>query len=154
MDLIEYFSTNHASLLFLLAGVTLVIELTIMGLSGLLLFFSIGCFITALLTHFGIISGWESEVFSVGIFSCLSAVLLWKPLKNFQSKDIPTDNSSDMSGREVSCAEAITKMNGAIRYSGINWPARLHSSAEVEIINEGDFCTIVKVDGNIMLVKP
>ncbi len=72
MDFIHYFSSNHASLLFLIAGITLVLELAVMGLSGLLLFFSIGCFITATLTHFGIISGWESEVYSVVIYTSLT----------------------------------------------------------------------------------
>jgi membrane protein implicated in regulation of membrane protease activity len=153
MDFIHYFSSNHASLLFLIAGITLVLELAVMGLSGLLLFFSIGCFITATLTHFGIISGWESEVFSVGIFTILTALLLWKPLKRFQEKGVPQDNSSDMTGREVPCAESISKTQGAIRYSGINWPARLDASANVDIINEGDMCVIVNVDGNIMLVE-
>jgi membrane protein implicated in regulation of membrane protease activity len=153
MDIINYFSSNHASLLFAIAGVALVLELAVMGLSGLLLFFSIGCFITATLTHFGIISGWESEVFSVGLFSCITALLLWKPLKRFQEKGVPQDNSSDMTGREVPCAETINKTQGAIRYSGINWPARLDSSAKVSEIAEGELCVIVNVDGNVMLVK-
>lgn len=152
MDLMHYFSSNHANLLFLIAGITLVLELAVMGLSGLLLFFSIGCFITGILTHFGILSGWESEVFSVGLFSCLTALLLWKPLKQFQSKNVPQDTSSDMAGREVACAENISKTQGAIRYSGINWPARLDASANVDAIAEGELCVIVSVDGNIMLV--
>lgn len=152
MDLLEYFSANHASLLFLIAGIAFVIELAVMGLSGLVLFFAIGCFITAVLTHYGILNGWESEVFSVGLFSCLAAMLLWKPLKNFQTKAIPLDSSSDMAGREVPCSEAIDKTGGAIRYSGINWPARLDTSSEATQINEGDQCVIVSVDGNVMLV--
>jgi membrane protein implicated in regulation of membrane protease activity len=154
MDIIEYFSSNHANLLFLIAGITLVLELAVMGLSGLLLFFSIGCFITAILTHFGIISGWESEVFSVGLWTCIAALLLYKPLKNFQSREVPPDNSSDMTGREVVCAESVTRTQGAIRYSGINWPARLASTVEIAEINEGELCVITNVDGNIMIVQP
>lgn len=153
MDIFTYFSDNHASLLFLLAGIAFMIELTVMGLSGLVLFFAIGCFITGILTYMGVLHSWESEVFSVGLLSCLAAAILWKPLKRFQSKDIPNDTSSDMAGREVPCAETITKKGGAIRYSGINWPARLHSSCSLDEIKEGEPCVIVKVDGNIMMVN-
>ncbi|MFT5422000.1 MAG: hypothetical protein ACI9D5_002766 [Candidatus Endobugula sp.] len=152
MDLIDYFSANHSSLLFLIAGIAFVIELAVMGLSGLLLFFAIGCFITAILTYYGVLNGWESEAFSVGLLSCLAAMLLWKPLKNFQTKAIPLDNSSDMAGREVPCSESITRSGGAIRYSGINWPARLDTSCAATQIDVGDQCVIVSVDGNVMLV--
>jgi membrane protein implicated in regulation of membrane protease activity len=152
MDLIDYFSANHASLWFLIAGIAFVIELAVMGLSGLVLFFAIGCFITAILTYFGVLNGWESEVFSVGLLSCLAAMALWKPLKRFQTKTIPLDNSSDMAGREVPCSESINKSGGAIRYSGINWPARLDASSDATQINAGDQCVIVSVDGNVMLV--
>ncbi len=153
MDLIEYFSNNHASLLFLLAGIAFVVELTVMGLSGLILFFAIGCFITGVLTHFGVISGWESEVFSVGLLTFISALLLWKPLTRFQAREIPKDESSDMTGREVVCAETINKAGGSIRYSGINWPARIDPDTDSDIINNGETCIITRVDGNIMLVK-
>lgn len=152
MDIISYFSDNHASLLFLLAGIAFVIELTVMGLSGLVLFFAIGCFITGILTYTGVLNSWEAEVFSVGLLSSLAALILWKPLKRFQSKAVPTDESSDMSGRQVPCAEAITVSGGAIRYSGINWPARLDPSSNVDAIEQGEHCVITKVDGNVMLV--
>jgi membrane protein implicated in regulation of membrane protease activity len=152
MDIITYFSENHASLLFLLAGIAFVVELTVMGLSGLVLFFAIGCFVTGILTYMGVLNSWEAEVFSVGILSCTAALILWKPLKRFQSKAIPIDESSDMTGREVACAETITTTGGAIRYSGINWPARLESSGEGDTINPGDLCVIVKTDGNMMIV--
>ena len=153
MDIISYFSDNHASLLFLLAGIAFVIELTVMGLSGLVLFFAIGCFITGILTYTGVLNSWEAEVFSVGLLSSLSALILWKPLKRFQSKAIPVDESSDMTGRTVTSPEDVTLKGGAIRYSGINWPARLDPSCTQDIAS-GEPCVIVQVDGTTMIVKP
>ena len=41
MDIISYFSENHAHLFYLMAGISFVIELTILGLSGPLLFFRV-----------------------------------------------------------------------------------------------------------------
>ncbi len=154
MGIMEYFADNHASLLFLLAGLALVLELTVMGLSGLLLFFGIGCFLTAILSYMGVLTAWEAEVLSVGILSSLSAKLLWQPLRRFQSKEVPVDESSDMSGRQVKCAQTITHAGGAIRHSGIDWPARLDSNSQSDSIEQGETCVIVSVDGNIMVVKP
>ena len=152
MDIIQYFSDNHASLLFLLAGIAFVIELAIMGLSGFVLFFAIGCFITGILSYAGILGGWESEAFSVGVLSCISALILWKPLKRFQSKKIPVDTSSDLIGREVTCKKEINLSEGIVRHSGIDWHARLDPLGDRIVINKGELCRIVKTDGTILIV--
>ena len=152
MDIIQYFSDNHASLLFLLAGIAFVIELAVMGLSGFVLFFAIGCFITGILSYTGILGGWESEVFSVGVLSCISALILWKPLKRFQSKEIPADTSSDLIGREVTCKKEINLSEGIVRHSGIDWQARLDPLGDRIVINKGELCRIVKTDGTMLLV--
>jgi len=152
VDIIQYFSDNHASLLFLLAGIAFVIELAIMGLSGFVLFFAIGCFLTGLLTYTGVLTGWEGEVFSVGAIGCISALLLWKPLKRFQSKEVPTDNSSDLIGREVTCKADINRTEGVVRHSGIDWQARSNPLDNSSSIKQGELCRIVKIDGTILIV--
>ncbi len=152
MDIIQYFSDSHASLLFLLAGIALVIELAVMGLSGFVLFFAIGCFITGLLSYAGILTGWESEAFSVGVFSCIAALILWKPLRRFQSKAIPVDTSSDLIGREVICKTEVNLSGGMVRHSGIDWLARLDPLGDRIVINHGELCRIVKIDGTMLIV--
>ncbi len=154
MDIIQYFSDNHASLLFLLAGIAFIIELAVMGLSGFVLFFAIGCFLTGLLTYAGILTSWESEAFSVGAISCISALLLWKPLKRFQSKEIPVDSSSDLIGREVTCKADINRAEGVVRHSGVDWQARLNPLNSEALIKQGEPCRIVKIDGTILIVEP
>ena len=153
MDIINYFSNNHASLLFLIAGIAFVIELAILGLSGFLLFFAIGSMLTGFISYFGIISGWQVETFSVGILSGLSALLLWKPLKRFQYRKVPLDQSSDLIGREVQCIEPINNITGKVRYSGINWSAKLLSEDNNDTINKGDVCVIKKIEGTTLFVK-
>jgi membrane protein implicated in regulation of membrane protease activity len=152
VDIIQYFSENHASLLFLLAGIAFVIELAVIGLSGFVLFFAIGCFITGLLSYAGILTGWESEAFSVGVFSCISALILWKPLRRFQSKAIPVDTSSDLIGREVICKTEVNLSGGMVRHSGIDWLARLDPLGDRIVINHGELCRIVKIDGTMLIV--
>ena len=152
MDLIYYFSENHAQLFFLIAIVSFIIELTVMGMSGPLLFFAIGTLITAILSSLGIIAGWEVELFSLGLITAITAAVLWRPLKNFQNRGDGTDNSSDMIGLTVPCVAEVTAVDGSIRYSGINWKARLDKQ-QSQSIPEGAMCKISAVDGNVMVVR-
>ena len=113
----------------------------------------IASLVTALLISVGLISGWEVEILVVGVLTVLIALLLWKPLKKFQNSGGGADTSSDMIGREVKVSKDITAEGGAIRYSGIDWQARLDASANEAFIAAGEQCIIASVNGNIMLVK-
>ena len=152
-SLAEYFLQNHDKLLYLIAGLSSVLELTIMGLSGPLLFFSISCGITGLLVSIGLITGWEFEVLTVGILSLVCALILWGPLKKFQGPTRVSDTSSDMIGQIVPVSEKVTINGGSIRHSGINWQARLDDSSTVESLEQESRVEICAVDGNVMLVK-
>jgi hypothetical protein len=125
-----------------------------MGLSGPLLFFAIASVITGFLINIGLIEGWAMEVLVAGILSGVIAVLMWKPLKNLQNTRSKTDQSSDMIGLQVTVANDISKATGSIRYSGINWNARLADEVDVEIIDQNQLCEIVAITGTTMLVKP
>lgn len=149
----EYFLENPAYLWYLIAGIAFVLELSVMGLSGPLLFFAIASLITGILVNVGLFIGWPIEVLSVGILTALIAVILWKPLKAFQNSKDKTDNSSDMVGLNVPASSDITISSGTIRYSGIDWQARLVDDATVDLINNQSQCQIVAITGNIMLVK-
>jgi membrane protein implicated in regulation of membrane protease activity len=149
----EYFLENPDSLWYLIAGISFVIELSIMGLSGPLLFFAMASLLTGILVGIGLIDGWQSEIVSVGLLSAFIAFILWKPLKQFQNTKSNTDNSSDMIGLKVPASSEINASSGTIRYSGINWQARLADEANVELISEKNLCQIVAITGNTMLVK-
>lgn len=151
--LVDYFLQNHDKLLYLIAGVSLVIELSVMGMSGPLLFFAIACGLTGVFSGMGWITSWEYEVLSVGVLSIITTLLLWKPLKQFQGVDKVKDTSSDMIGQVVPVSEVVTKAGGSIRHSGINWQARLDGSAGAESLDEGTRVEICAVDGNVMIVK-
>lgn len=154
MDIANYFASNHHHVYFLIAGIAFVIELTVMGLSGPLFFFALAAFITGILSSMGVISGWETEIFSLGIITALIAALLWKPLKNFQKKGSGVDTSSDMIGQQVPSSSVIDATSGSIRFSGINWNARLDPSAGIEQIAASEMCTITGMQGNVAIVLP
>ena len=121
----QYFLENPAHLWYLIAGISFIIELSIMGLSGPLLFFALGSLVTGILVSLNFVDGWQSEVLTVGLLTALIAAILWKPLKKLQNSKGKTDNSSDMVGLIVPASSEITFISGSIRYSGIDWQARL-----------------------------
>lgn len=149
----EYLLNNHDKLLFVIAAISLLVELTIIGLSGPLLFFSIGCALTGALVSLNVINGWELEVLMVGLFSLFSAVVLWKPLKRFQGNTVVKDQSSDLIGQTVVVSETVTVIAGSVRHSGINWTARLDDKSSETEINAGTRVLITGVNGNIIIVN-
>jgi hypothetical protein len=150
----QYLLDNHDHLWFLISGLAFILELSVMGLSGPLLFFALAALATGLLVSMGMISGWEAEFLAVGILSALIALVLWKPLKRFQNDKPTTDNSSDMIGLKLAVSTEITSLTGTVRYSGINWNARLADSGDQISLPVNSQCEIVAILGNTMLVKP
>lgn len=150
---IDYLFYHHDKLLYLIAGGSLLIELTLIGLSGSLLFFAIGCALTGVLVSLNILSSWEMELLFVGLFTLLSSIIMWKPLKRFQGSGKVDDSSSDMIGKMVTVSKTLNKQGGSIRFSGINWTARLAQDSNDTSIAVGELVKIHGVDGNIMIIK-
>ena len=69
----QYFLDNPAHLWFVIAGLSFVIELSIMGLSGPLLFFAIACLATGILVSLGYVNGWQSEILAVGLLTAVTS---------------------------------------------------------------------------------
>jgi hypothetical protein len=149
----QYFFENHEHLWYLIAGLSFLVELSIMGMSGPLFFFAIASLIIGVLVSFGIVGGWQSEILTVGLLTGIIAIALWKPLKRLQNSKSATDNSSDMIGLLVIASSDINKISGSIRYSGIDWQARLADNCTAEFIPDASQCKIVAISGNTMLVK-
>jgi membrane protein implicated in regulation of membrane protease activity len=152
-SVIDYLFSNHDKLLYLIAGVSLLIELTLIGLSGPLLFFAVGCALTGILVSLNLISTWEIELLFVGVFTLLCSLIMWKPLKQFQGNGQISDSSSDMIGQTVNVSETVTHATGTVRHSGINWTARLSQDCSVESIATGQAVKICAINGNILIVK-
>lgn len=150
----ESFAGHHYLIWYALAGICFMIELGVMGLSGPLLFFGLASIFTGVLVHVGLVEAWQNQVLTVGILTAIITVLLWKPLKKVQNTRGKTDDSSDMIGIQVPVIDDITGTEGTIRYSGVNWHARLADDAEVDVIKNNKICLIVAVTGTTMLVKP
>ena len=149
----ELLFENHANLLYLIGAVALIVELTIMGLSGALLFFALGCISTGILISLGVVTTWQYEILSVGLITAVWAAILWLPLKKLQGNGKTLDTSSDMIGLTVIVSEVVTNNSGSIRYSGINWQAKRYQQSEPTNIEIGTSVTIRGVEGTVMLVE-
>ena len=57
-----------------------------------------------------------------------------------------------MIGLSALCTVEVTPISGAIKYSGLNWNAKLDNT-QTENISPGSLCKITTVGGNTMIVK-
>lgn len=151
--LINYFSLHQDHFLYALAGACLLLEMSVLGMSGPLLFVALACVVTGILVSLQLIQGWELELLSVGVLSALGAALLWKPLKKFQNAKIAPDTSSDMIGRDLPVTLPVTHSEGRVAYSGIEWQARLAASCQ-QPIAVASRARVVAVDGSLLIVMP
>jgi membrane protein implicated in regulation of membrane protease activity len=132
---------NLAESLFILGILLLVIEVAVLGFSTFVLFF-VGCgaVITAGLLYVGIIPDTGlAAMFSMGLLTALSAVLLWKPLKNMQKNVDTTPAKGDLVGHSFVLVEDVApELSPEYHYSGIDWKLKasehLVAGTQVEVI--------------------
>ncbi len=148
----EYFTQHPDYFFYALAGICLLVELSLLGMSGPLLFVAIGSVITGALMTLGIIHSFGIALVALGVISLGSAAILWKPLKKLQNKEVGPETSSDMVGKIVPVTARITQADGRVSYSGVEWLARLDSSSS-EPIEPERRVQVTSVDGTILVVK-
>lgn len=148
----EYFTQHQDYFFYALAGVCLIVELSLLGMSGPLLFVALGSVITGVLISLGIIHGFSIALVVLAGVSLASAALLWGPLKKLQNKEVGPETSSDMVGKVVPVTARITQADGRVSYSGVEWLARLDSSSS-EPIEAESRVKVTSVDGTILVVR-
>ena len=148
----EYFTQHQDYFFYALAGVCLIVELSLLGMSGPLLFVALGSVITGVLMSLGIIHSFGIALVTLGGVSLASAALLWGPLKRLQNKEVGPETSSDMVGKVIPVTARITQTDGRVSYSGVEWLARLDSSSS-EPIEAESRVKVTSVDGTILMVK-
>jgi hypothetical protein len=117
-------NNNLAESLLILGILLLATEVVVLGFSTFVLFF-VGCaaVVTAGLVYVGIIPDTMlAAMFSIGLLTALSAVLLWKPLKGIQTDVDTTKVKSDLVGHRFVLVEDVApELSPEHHYSGINW---------------------------------
>lgn len=151
--MIEFFAQHHDYLFYALAGICLLIELSLLGMSGPLLFVALGSVLTGICISVGLIHSFSVAIVLLAGLSVASAALLWGPLKKMQNKEVGPEVSSDMVGKILLVTARVTHLDGRVSYSGVEWLARLDSSSNEPVEAENQV-QVTSVDGTILLVKP
>jgi hypothetical protein len=148
----EYFTQHQDYFFYALAGICLLVELSLLGMSGPLLFVALGSVITGVLISLGIIHNFNIALVVLAGISVASAALLYSPLKKLQNKEVGLETSSDMVGKVLPVTARITQADGRVSYSGVEWLARLDGSNN-EAIEAESRVEVTSVDGTILVVR-
>jgi membrane protein implicated in regulation of membrane protease activity len=142
---------NLAESLLILGILLLVIEVAVLGFSTFVLFF-VGCaaVVTAGLLYVGIIpDSWLSAMFSTGLLTGVSAVLLWKPLKNMQTQVDTTKVKGDLVGHSFILVEDVApELTPEYHYSGIDWKLKAN-----EYLVAGTQVEVTQADVGVFHIK-
>ena len=148
----EYISTHLVEFLIVVGLGLLVVEVAVLGFSTFVLFFvGLASVSTGLLMSIGVIpEQMQSSLISMGIFTALFAVVLWRPLKRLQGKVSKNVIKHDFIGMEfVLETEVSPQVAGQFRYSGIDWQVK----SEIEI-SSGKKVKVVNVDVGVLHIAP
>ena len=138
----DWVAANMAESLIILGLVLLAIEIAVLGFSTFVLFFvGLAAVITGVLFYINAIpESMLSAMLSIGIFTALLAVSLWKPMKSLQGQVETKKVSSDLVGHSFILIENVAPgLSPTYRYSGIDWTLisseTLNAGTTVEVID-------------------
>lgn len=121
MDLL---TNNLAEGLVVIGLALLAIEIGVLGFSTFVLFFvGCGCVFSGFLMYLGFLPDTMlAALLSVSIFTAITAVFAWKPLRNMQN-DVETKRAdSDLVGHSFVLEQDVSPTEPPVyRYSGIEW---------------------------------
>jgi inner membrane protein len=149
---IDFFSQHQDYFFYALAGICLLVELALLGMSGPLLFVALGSLLTGIFISLGLVHAFSVAIVLLAGLSVSSAALLWGPLKKWQNKEVGPEMSSDMVGKVLLVTARVTHSDGRVKYSGVEWLARLDSSSS-EPIEADNRVQVTSVDGTLLKVK-
>jgi len=149
----EWFTSHPSQFLITLGIVLLIIEVVIMGFATFILtFVSLSLIVTGGLVYLGVLpSDIMTVVISNAVLASLFALVLWKPLKQFQNKKEPNNVvKNDLIGLSFTLdADIDVSASGKHRLSGVDWTIKSN-----EAIVSGSLVVVEKAEvGTLWVVK-
>ena len=149
MDLI---SQNLPQALMVIGIIALIIEVTVLGLSTIiLLFLGLSLLTSGLLMVAGVLPETiTAALWSNTIITAVLALLLWKPMKRMQENVDSKQINSDFADLTFVLAEDVSdKEITTHQYSGISWQLK-----STQPISAGTKVIVVKKEVGVMWVAP
>jgi len=139
----------------LVAGLILLgFDIVIIGVSPLM-FVALGALVTSgALYATGQRPSLMATAAIVAALSLVFAFLGKKPLERFQASGVEEDRSSDLIGRELTTTHEVTKSQGRVHFSGLEWQARLAGDAGVEALAPGARARVTRVENLTLVLAP
>ncbi|OEF23520.1 NfeD family protein [Vibrio rumoiensis] len=131
--------------------IALIIEVVVLGFATFILFFiGLALFITGLSMYLGWLDAsvnmamWSSIILTFGF-----ALILWKPFKKLQNKQVTQDTSSDFAQETFVLTGDVNRTSNDVlhAYSGINWKVRSEQP-----LTAGQTVKVVKTEVGILWV--
>lgn len=147
----EWAFNNLAETLLIIGIALLIIEIVVLGFSTFVLFFvGAAAVVTSGLLYIGLIpDSMLAALLCTAIITAISAALLWKPLKNMQSKVDTTKAKGDLVGHSFILVEDVApELTPIYRYSGIDW--KLKAS---ELLVAGTKVEVTEADVGVFYIK-
>jgi membrane protein implicated in regulation of membrane protease activity len=136
----SWINTHLTESLIILGFALLAIEILILGFSTFILFFiGIAAILSGGIFFIGLMEAtMVNAMLLVGLMTVISAILLWKPLKNMQKDVDVTPAKSDLIGHQfVLNGNVSADESPNYRYSGIEWTLKsdveLAAGTKVEV---------------------
>lgn len=148
----EWINNNLAQFVLVLGLALLAIEILVLGFATFFLFFAgLAAVITSILIWMAIVPAEPMmALLSTAILTALSALVLWKPLKQMQEDREPSVAQSDLIGLRFTLQQAVSpQQSGLYQYSGIQW--QLVAKQPIEANTK---VKVVKVDVGVFTIEP
>jgi membrane protein implicated in regulation of membrane protease activity len=145
-------SDNLPHVLMVLAIISLITEIMVLGFTTFFLFFvGIAFIVTSTLMHFGVIEpSFLIAIYSTAILTLISAFFLWKPLKKIQEKQGEKIIKTDFAEICFVLKKDLTEDSLYTHpYSGIKW--EIKSKAP---LLKGTRVKVVKKEVGVFWVEP
>ena len=147
----DWVGNNLAESLIIVGLALLAIEIIVLGFSTFVLFFvGLAAVITGGLLYIGALpDSMLSALSSIGVFTALLAIFLWRPLKSMQNKVESKKVTNDLVGHSFILNEAVSMTDSPVhRYSGIDW----HLISEKEV-PAGTLVEVIDVQVGKFIIK-
>jgi membrane protein implicated in regulation of membrane protease activity len=148
------FLTDPANVALIVGLALLGLDILVVGLSPMM-FVAVGAIATGVALQLTGVRPTLVETAAIVALVSLGVALLGKgPLQRFQNADIAEDQSSDLIGRELTAANEVTKSDGRVHWSGVEWRARLAADAPVETLAPGARARVTRVENLVLVLTP